>query len=202
MGSLERLLLTGVQYMNGAHQQGAAQAAANEQTSTYPKLKAALNLGSKLSLKQAKRLEKVFKTLDMQPSQRPDAGMQGIIEANNTLIAEAFAPAERDLINISMTQTAAHFYIAKYGTLRTYALKSGNKRAARLLQRTLREMGALDKKYTTLAYEVMAQKKVAGKKKSSGGVLTTALTLGSFAAVAQILLNKPERSSVEPVSIQ
>ena len=185
MDSLQRLLLTGVQYLYGAHQQGARQAAANEGTSTHRRLKAAVTLGSKQNLRQAKRLEKVFKTLGVQPAGYPDEGMQGIIDANNALIARTTEPAERDLINIALGQTAAHFYLAKYGTMRTYAEELGNVKAAALLQKTLDETGKIDRKFTKLAHEVLAEIERSKTKTSAFGKMLSAVTgLGAIATLA------------------
>ncbi len=193
MNSLSWLLVTGLEYLYGAHQQGAQQAAANVKSSTYPKLKAAAEAGSKQNLMQAKRLEKVFKTLDREPTARPDAGMGGITEANDTLLTGTLDPAERDLINIALGQTAAHFYIAKYGTLRTYAEQMGNRKAARLLQKTLEETVAIDKKFTLLALEVMKKEKVKGTK-SGGGGKGFALLLGVGAAVLAVAVSRSGES--------
>ncbi len=193
MNSMSSLLVTGLEYLYGAHQQGAQQAAANVTSSTYPKLKAAVKTGSKQNLMQAKRLEKVFKTLDREPTARPDAGMAGIAEANNTLLTGTLDPAERDLINIALGQTAAHFYLAKYGTLRTYAGHTGNRKAARLLQKTLEETVKIDKKFTVLAREIMKKEKMKGTK-SGGGGGGWALLLGAGAALLAVAISRSGES--------
>ena len=189
MDSLDNLLVTGLEYLYGAHQQGAQQAAANTTSSTYPKLKAAVKAGSKQNLLQAKRLEKVFKTLNREPSAKPDAGMRGITEANETLLAGTLDPAERDLINIALGQTAAHFYIAKYGTLRTYAERMGNRKAAKLLQKTLNETVKIDKLLTLLAREVLKKERVKGTKAGGGGK-GFALLLGIGTAVLAVAVSR------------
>ena len=189
MDSLDNLLVTGLEYLYGAHQQGAQQAAANATSSTYPKLKAAVKAGSKQNLLQAKRLEKVFKTLNREPSAKPDAGMRGITEANETLLAGTLDPAERDLINIALGQTAAHFYIAKYGTLRTYAEQMGNRKAAKLLQKTLNETVKIDKLLTLLAREVLKKERVKGTKAGGGGK-GFALLLGVGTAVLAVAVSR------------
>ncbi len=189
MNSINLLLVTGLEYLYGAHQQGAQQAAANAESSAYPKLKAAVEAGSKANLLQAKRLEKVFKSLDREPAARPDAGMQGITEANETLLTGTLDPAERDLINIAFGQTAAHFYMAKYGTLRTYAKEMGNQKAARLLQKTLKETVKIDERLTILAREVMKKERIE-KPKAGGGGTRFALLLGVGAAVLAIAVSR------------
>lgn len=189
MSSLNQLLVTGLEYLYGAHQQGARQAEANSGSSTYPKLKAAVKAGSKQNLSQAKRLTKVFNALDREPKARPDAGMQGIIEANKTLLTETTDASERDLINIALGQTAAHFYMAKYGTLRSYAEQMGNQKAARLLQKTLDETVKIDKKLTGLAREIMRKEKLKNPKAGRGGS-GFPLLLGVGAAVLAVAVSR------------
>ena len=153
-GTLGTLFTDGLQYLYGAHQQGAKQATANVRTSTSPKLQAMLKAGAKRNLAQARRLEKVFKVAGLRPEGRPDPAMQGIVEANQALVGQAPDPAARDLVNIASGQVAAHFFLATYGTLRSYAQLLGDKKAARLLGQTLKETGAVDKTFTSLARQL------------------------------------------------
>lgn len=193
MSSLNWLLVTGLEHLYAAHQQGTQQSKADQATVTYPKLKAALKVGAKLNLVQVKRLEKVFRSLGREAYARPDAGMQGLVEANKTLLAGTLDPVQRDLINIALAQTAVHFYIAKYGTLRTYARKMGKRKAVRLLEKTLGEMGKADKQFTLLAQAVMKQKDSAGGTESSGNGAMFALLVGigaSFLAVGVSQIEK------------
>ena len=150
-GTLGTLFTDGLQYLHGAHHQGAKQAAANVRTSTSPKLRSLLRSGAKRNLAQARRLEKVFKVAGLRPDGRQDPAMQGIVEANQALVGQAPDGVARDLVNIASGQVAAHFYLATYGTLRSYARLLGNRKAARLLGRTLNETGAVDRTFTKLA---------------------------------------------------
>lgn len=152
---LERLFFEGLQLLYGAHHQGAEQAASNRDTSTSPKLRQMLQAGSKMNLAQARRLEQVSKAAGFALASRPDQAMRGIIEANRIMIAETTNPVARDLVNIAAGQLAAHFYLANYGTLRTYAKSMRNKRAASLLQRTLNESGNVDKAFTKLGRRLL-----------------------------------------------
>lgn len=150
-GTLGTLFTDGLHYLHGAHHQGARQAAANIRTSTSPRLRAALRADAKRNLQQARRLEKVFKEAGLRPDGRTDPAMQGIVDANQSLAGQAPDPVARDLVNIASEQVAAHFFLATYGTLRSYARLLGNKKAAKLLKRTLSETGAADRTLTRLA---------------------------------------------------
>ncbi len=160
--AVRELFSEGLRFLYGAHQQGSAQAAANQQTSTSPKLRSMLKAGARANLDQARRLEKVFASAGLQPHGEHDKAMQGIIDANNALVARTRDPAARDLLNIELGQVAAHFYLATYGTLRTYAEALGNRAAVRLLQRTLDETGLIDREFSRLAGRLTSQSGIAG----------------------------------------
>ncbi len=160
--TVKMLFSEGLEYLYGAHRQGAAQAAANERTSISPKLRAMLRAGARANLDQACRLESVFRSAGLPPRARHDRAMQGIIDANNARIAATRDPAARDLINIELGQVAAHFYLATYGTLRAHAEQLGNGTAVRLLQRTLDETGLIDREFTRLARRLAGQSGAGG----------------------------------------
>ena len=197
MSSLNWLLVTGLEYLSGAHQEGSRQAAANVETSTSPKVKAAMEMAAKVNLRQAERLKKVFKTLGAVPYERQDPAVQGLSEANNKLLAGTLDATQRDLINLASTQTAAHFYMAKYGTLRTYAKRMGKGRAARLLQQTLDEMGKINGGLTRLVMRVMQQKNTGIQNEKSGGGAKWAVLLGLGAAVAAVAVSNSRENDPE-----
>ena len=187
-GTLGTLFTDGLQYLYGAHHQGAKQAAANVRTSSSPKLRSMLRSGAKRNLAQARRLEKVFKAAGLVPGGQHDPAMQGIVEANETLVGQAPAGVARDLVNIASGQVAAHFYLATYGTLRSYAQLLGNKKAARLLGRTLNETGTVDRTFTRLARRLSRQPAPAGtgvgRRSGKRPVATVVAMLGGIAVAA------------------
>ena len=187
-GTIGTLFTDGLQYLHGAHQQGAKQAAANVRASTSPKLRAMLRNGAKRNRAQARRLEKVFKVAGLRPDGRKDPAMQGIMDANDALVAQAPDPVARDLVNIASGQVAAHFYLATYGTLRSYAQLLGHRKAARLLGKTLGETGSLDRAFTRLARRLSRQSGAAGRDGGRKGgrrpVATVVAMLGGIAVAA------------------
>ena len=182
---LKELFSNGLQLLYAAHHQGAAQSAATLSSSSFPALKLALEAGAALNKKQAERLEKVFKSADLTPDGRPDKAMQGIIDSNNTLVAETGNSTERDLLNIASGQLAAHFYIATYGALRHYAQALGYKKATKLLQKTLDEIGELNRKFTTLANAIVDESNSrTSSDGDTGNLLTT--TIPAFVVVGLV----------------
>ena len=162
--TVNALFFEGLMLLYGAHQQGAAQAAASERTSTSPRLRAMLRASARANLDQARRLEGVFRSAGLQPRARHNRAMQGIVDASNARIAATRDPAARDLVNIELGQVAAHFYLATYGTLRDHAERLGHDGAVRLLQRTLDETRLVDREFSRLA------RRLAGQSGTGGGV--------------------------------
>jgi ferritin-like metal-binding protein YciE len=104
---------------------------------------------------QVQRLEQIFEALDVSPKGKKCKAVEGLIEEGKDLIQEKAEPAVRDAALIAAAQKVEHYEIAGYGCVRTYAQLLGFDDAANLLQQTLDEEGATDKKLTELAESVI-----------------------------------------------
>ena len=77
--------------------------------------------------------------------------IDGIIEEANSIAGDV---ADKDVLDaalIGAAQAVEHYEITRYGTLIAWAQQLGRDDAAAVLQRTLDEEKATDKKLTTLA---------------------------------------------------
>jgi ferritin-like metal-binding protein YciE len=119
---------------------------------------AALRSGFEGHLEETKgqvvRLETIFKELDASPKGKKCKAMEGLIEEGKEVMEEDAEPAVMDAALIAAAQRVEHYEMAGYGTVRTYAQLLGFERAAKLLQQTLEEEGAADKKLTKLAQRI------------------------------------------------
>lgn len=97
------------------------------------------------------RLNKIFESMGQRPRAKKCKGIEGILEEGKDFMEEAETDEIMDAGLIASAQRVEHYEIAAYGTLRTYAELLGDKTAAKLLQQTLDEEGATDKKLTSLA---------------------------------------------------
>ena len=97
------------------------------------------------------RLERVFESLDEKPRGKHCEGIAGIIEEGKTIMGGEFDEATMDACLIAAGQRAEHYEMAAYGTLVAWARAMGHTEAAELLQRTLDEEKAADKKLSGLA---------------------------------------------------
>jgi|SRR5579871_2084807 len=97
------------------------------------------------------RLEQIFQKLDESPKGQKCKGLEGIIDEGEDMMDKDAPPAVADAALISAAQRVEHYEIAGYGTVRTYARRLGFEDHAQLLNETLQEEGATDKKLTNLA---------------------------------------------------
>jgi ferritin-like metal-binding protein YciE len=97
------------------------------------------------------RLEDIFRDLQVTPRGKKCVGMEGLLEEGKDLMKEQAQDWVMDAGLIGAAQRVEHYEIAAYGTARDHAEKLGMYPAAQLLQQTLDEEGAADKKLTEIA---------------------------------------------------
>ena len=100
---------------------------------------------------QVERLEQVFGLLDEKVKGKHCDGIAGIIEEGSSVMEEDFDDATMNACLIASGQRAEHYEMAAYGTLVAWAQAMGHTQAAKLLQQTLDEEKAADKKLSGLA---------------------------------------------------
>ena len=99
----------------------------------------------------AARLERLLKEQSESTRGPQCKGMAGLIKEGQEMIDEDAEDEVRDAGLISAAQRVEHYEMAGYGCARTYAELLGDKQGAKVLQQTLDEEGATDKKLTKLA---------------------------------------------------
>jgi ferritin-like metal-binding protein YciE len=105
--------------------------------------------------RQVERLDQIGTELDVRLTGKKCKGMAGLIEEGKELIEEDLDQDTLDAGLIGAAQKVEHYEIAAYGTARTHAEMLGYSKIARLLQQTLNEEGATDKKLTSLAESII-----------------------------------------------
>ncbi|HEX6643660.1 MAG TPA: ferritin-like domain-containing protein [Gemmatimonadales bacterium] len=101
--------------------------------------------------KQLERLDRIFAELEKKGTGKKCVGMEGLIEEGKEMMQEEAEPAVMDAALIAAAQRVEHYEIAAYGCVRNYAQLLGYTQAAKLLQQTLDEEEATDKKLSELA---------------------------------------------------
>ena len=122
-----------------------AKAATNEQ------LRAGFEQHLEETRTQLTRLEQIFTALGSSTGRKKCAAMEGLVQEGQEAIELQGDATVRDAALIAAAQRVEHYEIAAYGTLRTFANQLGHSDHADLLQMTLDEEGATDKKLTALA---------------------------------------------------
>jgi ferritin-like metal-binding protein YciE len=93
-----------------------------------------------------RRLEQIFKLIDA-PAKGVDCpAIDGIIEEANEVAAEVEKKPVLDAALIAAAQAVEHYEMTRYGTLISWAKQLGRDDCAALLQQTLNEEKATDKK--------------------------------------------------------
>ncbi len=86
-----------------------------------------------------KRLEEVFALLGKTPRVQKCDAMDGLLKEGKDIIKETEPGMVRDIGIIAASQKVEHYEIASYGSLSVFASKLGHTRAARLLEKNLKE---------------------------------------------------------------
>ena len=120
-----------------------------------PELKRAFERHLEETKRQVERLDQIGDQLGVRLTGKRCKGMAGLIEEGSELIGEDPDQDALDAGLIGAAQKVEHYEIAAYGTARTHAEMLGYTKVARLLQQTLNEEGATDKKLTQLAESII-----------------------------------------------
>jgi ferritin-like metal-binding protein YciE len=117
-----------------------------------PDLKEALTKHLKETQNQVTRIENIFSILEMSAKEKTCKAMQGLLKEAEELIRNKTKSSVLDAAIISAAQKVEHYEIASYGTLRSFAKHLDfDSEIIDLLQVTLDEEGAADKKLTKIA---------------------------------------------------
>ena len=100
---------------------------------------------------QVAKVEQVFDLIGKKPVAKKCEAMNGLIKEAEEIMKESEDGAMRDAGIIAAAQKVEHYEIAGYGCVRTLAELLGDKEGQKILQQTLDEEGATDKKLTDLA---------------------------------------------------
>ncbi len=121
---------------------------------TSRELKRAFESHLKETEGQVDRLVQIFDILDASPKGKKCKAMEGLVEEGSEIMEE---DGELDVLDaglIAAAQRVEHYEIAGYGCVRTYAQLLGETKIAGLLQRTLDEEAAADRKLTELSKQI------------------------------------------------
>ena len=149
--NLEELLADQIEDLYDAEKQLTAALPEMSKTAKNAGLREAFESHLHETERQVKRLEEVFQILGRNPKGSTCEAMKGLVKEGKEMMKAKGDDDVRDAALIAAAQRIEHYEIAGYGTARTFANRLGFSDAARLLQETLNEEGAADKKLSVLA---------------------------------------------------
>ncbi|HTN61455.1 MAG TPA: ferritin-like domain-containing protein [Devosia sp.] len=121
---------------------------------TAPDLKAGFEQHAEETQGHIERLEQVFELLGKPARGKTCDAILGILEEGKSIMEDFKGTVALDAGLVSAAQAVEHYEIARYGTLKTWATQLGLTEAAALLDATLKEEVATDKKLTQVATSV------------------------------------------------
>jgi ferritin-like metal-binding protein YciE len=160
---LEELLVDELKDLYSAEKQIVTALPKMAKATSSPDLRRAFERHLEETRRQVERLEQIGEDLEVRLTGKKCKGMEGLLEEGKELMAEDLDENALDAGLIGAAQKVEHYEIAAYGTARTHANLLGYKKAAKLLQQTLDEEGATDKKLTALADSIVNVEAVAAE---------------------------------------
>lgn len=151
MDSLQSLLENELKDLYSAENQLVKALPKMAKNASNPKLKQAFTSHLAETEKHVERLEKIAELIDAKLTGKKCHAMEGLIDEGKEIMSEDGEEAVLDAALIGAAQRVEHYEIAAYGTVRAIAEQLGKKDVVRLLQQTLDEEGATDKKLTAIA---------------------------------------------------
>jgi len=123
---------------------------------TSDELRSALEEHLEETEQQVQRLEQAFEHLGERAKAKPCAGMKGIIEEGDEHVGEDYDDDDlRDAVIIGSAQRVEHYEIAAYGTAIAHARLLELDEVVGLLEESLEEEKAADRKLTEIAETVV-----------------------------------------------
>lgn len=122
-----------------------------EQKASNPQLKSAFKAHLAETRQHVKRLEDVFRMAGQEPKGVDCPAIDGIIEEAQDVASEVEDNVVLDAALAAAAQAVEHYEMSRYGTLIAWAKQLGRMDCVSMLQATLNEEKAADKKLTDIA---------------------------------------------------
>jgi ferritin-like metal-binding protein YciE len=129
-----------------------------------PDLKAAFDKHLQETEMQVERLVQVFELLGKPARGKTCPAIDGILEEGQEILEEFKDSEALDAGLLAAAQAVEHYEIARYGTLKSWAMQLGKREVAQILDETLLEETKTDRALTQLAE---AQVNAKGKQKAA-----------------------------------
>lgn len=151
---IKTLVSHGLAAMKAGSQVAAKATADIENDARDPRLKAALDQGNNTSKQWAARIDRALAEAGGEGEQENPV-LEAHFEVSKKIRQQAPDDLSRDLGIIAAGQLALHYWIASFGTLRTYAAQVGLHQTEQDMQASLDEAKQADQQHTQLAEQLL-----------------------------------------------
>lgn len=152
--ALKQLVAQGLAAMKAGSKIAAAATSEIQNDARYPDLRAALQTGNQVSQQWAQRIDQALQEAGGNGEQKNPV-LEGLYEVSRMIRQQAPDDASRDLGIIANGQLALHYWIAAFGTIRTYASQVGLTETAHAMQSSLDEAKQADEQHNEIAKSIM-----------------------------------------------
>lgn len=154
--ALKTLVAQGLTAMKAGSKVAAAATAEIENDVRNPELKSALDTGNKVSQQWAQRIDQALQEAGGSNGDEKNPVLDGLYEVSRMIRSQAPDDTSRDLGIIANGQLALHYWIAAFGTIRTYADQVGMSGTAEAMQSCLDEAKQGDQAHNGIAKHIMS----------------------------------------------
>jgi ferritin-like metal-binding protein YciE len=118
---------------------------------TSDKLRAAFEKHHDETEGQVERLERIFELIDKPAKGKTCDAIVGLLEEGKEIMDEYKGTEALDAGLLAAAQAVEHYEMARYGTMKAWAVRLGMKDAVKLIDETLQQERKTDKDLTALA---------------------------------------------------
>ena len=118
---------------------------------TSDKLRAAFEKHHDETEGQVERLERIFELIDRPAKGKTCDAIVGLLEEGKEIMDEYKGTEALDAGLLAAAQAVEHYEMARYGTMKAWAVRLGMKDAVKLIDETLQQERKTDKDLTALA---------------------------------------------------
>jgi ferritin-like metal-binding protein YciE len=154
VATLEELFIDELKDLYSAEKQIVRSLPKLAKAASSPELQQALQNHLEETKGQVERLEQIAEIVGKKLTGKTCAGMKGVLEEGSEVLEEIEEGTVRDAALIGASQRVEHYEMAGYGTARDFAKLLGLEDVVELLEQTLEEEKAADKKLTDISKSV------------------------------------------------
>ncbi len=152
--SLRQLIQQGLAALKAGSKVAAGATEEIQNDARNPQLKATLDQGNQTSKQWVERIDRALQEAGGAEEQQNPI-IEAHYEVSKRIRQQALDDYSRDLGIIASGQLALHYWIAAFGTLRTYAGQVGMSQTEQDMQASLDEAKQADEQHTVLAKQIM-----------------------------------------------